>query len=144
MTEEERDQKPWHFTLAELSHGQDGNSIWLWDVPVWAYVLETLGEAFIERTGHIFCCNIPEWSYKIRWGKLDSDGWTYKSLGYNLHRFGQFAAMGFGSWKTRTRKGIIPVTYEWTAENYPHLGGPWDGTTEDSMRQKPGDEGIVL
>lgn len=52
------------------------------EVPAWTMVVEWAGEKFLGLTGHVFCCNIPSWAWKVPLGKPKraDDGWLENSL----------------------------------------------------------------
>lgn len=136
-------KKAWHEVTATLSYQRDlGTHISLDERPLWALLAERLGEgACANLTGHLFCCNIPEWTAKLRWGPEDEDGYTDKCVFHYMYTLGQWMSLGFGAWRHSRHIADIPVTPEWVAGNYPDAGWPWDGSELDEMHWKPQDAG---
>jgi hypothetical protein len=125
-------ESEWNIDTASLSYGRDGSFIELHERPLWAVVVEMAGETVTSNlTGHLFCCNIPEWAWKLRWGPLDDDGWTDKNIGHCMYELGQWVGMGFGAWKQSRLVARLPVTSAWVREHYPDAGWPWDGSSPD-------------
>lgn len=135
-----------------LSHGQDGTTVDLHEVPVWAYLAEQASEWVLTATHPLFCCGDWPWAWKIAWAppppgeKPDEDGWVYNphTLGHALHSFGNQLAGGFGAWRRYKTKARIPVPPDWVREHIPDAGWPFDGSSGDEMSSTPGDEGDIL
>jgi hypothetical protein len=109
-----KEDSDWNVVTASLGHGRDGAFIELNERPMWALAAENIGEAITDHTFHLLCCNIPEWTAKIRWGKsADEDGYSV------LYRFGSWLNLGFGAWKQYREIARIPVSNEWVREHYP-------------------------
>lgn len=117
----------WHEETAHLTYGREGRFLEIEERPITAILLEKIGGWFMsDATFHIFCCRQPEWSYRIRWGEADEDGWTEQSLGHLMFRVGQAASGGWGAWKKTRRIAAIPVSIEWIKDHYPNLDEfPW-------------------
>jgi hypothetical protein len=121
--------------IASITHSREGYAVEITEVPLRWLNAERAGEAFLAATGHILCCNLPDWTSRVRWGPLDEDGWTPRSLGYLLHAAGQrMACLTFRHESGRVR---IPVTAEWVGEHYPSVREEFrfleDGTGPDAM-----------
>lgn len=134
-----KNESEWNIETASLSHSQRGTFIDLNERPLWAVAAEMIGENLVSATGHLLCCNIPEWAFKLRWGPLDGDGWTDKNIGHYMYMLGQWTQLGFGAWRQSRHIGKLPVTTEWVQEHYPDAGWPWDGSSIDEMRSTPED-----
>ncbi len=131
----------WTIVTATLSYQKDlGSHIELERRPTWAVLAEQVGENLCSSvTGHLFCCNQPEWTWNLRWGPLDEDGWTPRSLGHYMSTFGSWMSMGFGAHKVGTRIAAIPVTVEWVKTHYPDAGWPWDGSSALDLEEEVND-----
>jgi hypothetical protein len=130
---------------ASLSYQRDlGSHITIREYSFFWHLMELAGDhIFPVVTFHLFCCNLPEWTGKIRWGKLDEDEYTDKCLFHYLYSFGQLLASGFGAYKHSREVGIVPVTVEWVHEHYPDADEIFSGGPVDAMNQRPGDDGDV-
>ncbi len=132
-----------------LTHGEEGTEVRLEEIPAWAHLLEEAGEWAAEHLlpGHRLCCDVPEWAFKIEWGKLYPDlGVREHSLGQLAWRFGTWVEMGFGAWRRAKRKGSVQVSYEWVREHFPEMGSPFtDGFNDDDvMESRAEDAGDVV
>lgn len=108
-----------HLTVSE------GSIYWI--------IMEYLGDnLFSTVTGHLFCCNLPEFAWKIRWGRLDEDGWTDRCLGHHMWNFGQWLISGCNAWRHIRTVYTIPVTGEWVREHYPDADAIFTGEDTDS------------
>lgn len=121
--------------IAAITHSLDGYAVELTDVPLRWLVADRAGEALLAVTGHVLCCNLPGWSFRARWGPLDEDEFTYRSLGGLLWLAGQ--RLSFLSFRHETRQVRIPVSPEWVGEHYPEIREKLrfleDGTSGDEM-----------
>lgn len=125
----QRDIGP-HLTLREGS--------WFWET------MELAGDyVFPFLTGHLFCCNIPEWAWEIGWGERE-DGLLPVSLGHYMWRFGQYITLGFNAYRHLHDAGKVPLTVEQVHELFPDADPIFTGESEDAMNSRPEDEGKVL
>ena len=92
-------------------------------------------------------CKSPEWlsdiTMKVRWGPVDEDGWTEKSLNYKLYRFADWVYSGFGAWKHVKHIGNVPLTVYEVHDLFPDADPIFTGDSEDAMNSQPKDEGEV-
>lgn len=126
---------------AVLSNSREGTSVKITEKPLSSIVVSALVDALCDKMGS-YICSPPEWSFKIRWGREDEDGYTDKSLGHYWFNFGQWSHLW--GYKREREIASIPVTYEWVHEYYPNVGWPWDGSSEDGMVSRSSDEGDIL
>lgn len=97
-----------------LAHGYQ---VEITEIPLRWLVAERAGELFLTLTGHVLCCNQPGWTYRVRWGPADDEGWTDRSLGHKMYQAGQrLACMTF---RHEKRVAAIEVTPEWVQEHFP-------------------------
>lgn len=102
----------------DIGHGRDGTHIYLNETPLPAWAAGRAGEWLAAVTHPVFCC--PTWPplYTVfRWGRLDADGWTEKSAGYQLFRLGNFLNGGFGAWRHSRTVGTVEMTVEWLKDH---------------------------
>jgi hypothetical protein len=134
-----------------LTHSQNGTSVEVKEVSLWAYLIDQVSDWLLEITHPVFCCSDWEWTWKLAWApppedeKPDDDGYIYNphTLGHFLHMIGHKLGGGFGMWKRYKTIGDIPVTAEWVQEHIPDAGWPWDGSSGDEAHSEPGDDGDV-
>ena len=132
-----------------LTHSQEGTALRLERTPVWAVILEELGDwaARAVLPGHRLCCDLPEWTWKVGWGEFDSECemWEH-SLGQLCRRFSCWIETGFGAWRQATHIATIPVEYDWVQQHFPEMGSPWvDGyESDDMMESRAEDAGDVI
>lgn len=76
-----------------VSHGKDGFSLYLNEVPLWAYITETAFEVVDTKLGHPFCGGGHAWMWKIHVGKprRNQDGDLENSVGDYLFKLGNKA-----------------------------------------------------
>jgi hypothetical protein len=117
-----------------LSHSKDGTSVSLEEVPFWAWAVQAAGDELCylteQATGFCFIAP-PEWMFRLRWGRLDGDGYTSRNLGSKVWDFGNALLSGFGAWHLQKTIARLPVSYDWVREHQPDAGWPWDGTDDD-------------
>lgn len=102
-----------------VSHSRDhGYRLEITDVPFRWLAAGKAGELVLAATGHLLCCRVPEWAGRIRWGPVDDEGWTSRSLGWLMFRAGQWLSCGITFSRERT-VAVIDVTPEWVQEHYP-------------------------
>lgn len=131
---------PWNVLTVTLSRNRDqGTHLRLERRPLWALAAESVGETLTELTRHVFCCDIPEWTAKVRWGPLGEDGYTSKCVFSKMFDMGLRMNAGFGAWRCEEHVADIPVTREWVLKYYPHAGSFFTDDSEDSMRCTPKD-----
>jgi hypothetical protein len=102
-------------------------------IPFWAWAAQVAGEEICdlaEKVTGVCLCAPPDWLYAIRWGEPEEDGYTPKSAGHLVSRFGQALCTGFGAWKQEKEVARLPVTDEQVREWNPDW--PWgdDGGSE--------------
>ena len=117
-----------------LSHSKEGTSVSLEEVPLWAWLAQEACEGFCALTEKLtgFCfISPPEWMFRLRWGRLDADGYTSRCAGSVLWRFGQALCGGFGAYRRQKTLTCVSVSYEWVREHQPDAGWPWDGTEDE-------------
>jgi hypothetical protein len=115
-----------------LTHSLEGTSVRLTEVPFWALAAQYLAEEAESRHFAGFCMlDPPEWTWNIRWGDPEEDGYNPRTLGSVIWRFGNALLSGFGAYKHEKDIVSIPVSYEWVREHFPDAGGPWDGSWKD-------------
>lgn len=102
---------------AAITHSRDGYQVEITEIPLWWLLAERAGELFLTLTGHVLCCNPPDWACQVRWGPADEEGWTDRSLGYQLHRAGQWLACA--TFRHEKRMAAIEVTPEWVQAHFP-------------------------
>lgn len=106
--------------IAGITLGPDGYAVELTDVPLRWLAADRAAEAFMGATGHLLCCNLPGWTYRVRWGPRDEEsGLADRSLGHLLYEAGQ--RLGMLSFRHETRKVTVPVSAEWVGEHYPEV-----------------------
>jgi hypothetical protein len=107
---------------AAISHSlAHGYQVEIIEVPLRWLLVEHAGELFLTLTGHVICCNQPGWTYRVRWGPTDDEDWTDRSLGYQLHRAGQWLACI--TFRHEKRMAAIEVTPDWVQEHFPEIRG---------------------
>ena len=114
-----------------LTHSRDGTAVSLTEVPFWAWAAQELGEGFCvlsEKTAGFSPISPPQWMFALRWGRLDADGYTERSAGHVVWKFGQALCSGFGAYHREKDIDHLPVTGEWVREHQPGAGWPWDGS----------------
>lgn len=124
-----------------LSYGQDGTTVSLTEVPFWAWAAQEIGEGLdvlSEKVTGLCLINPPEWMFALRWGALDEDGYTPRSAGSVLYRFGQQLMNGFGAYRREKTIAHLPVSSEWVREHRPDAGWPWDGTDSETEHDGEG------
>ena len=112
--------------VAYLSHRKDdGTSLRLDEVTLPSLLLEDLG----YRAGTLLDAVTFGWTYEVRWGPKDAEyGLADRSLGHQMFRLAQWAALGFGTDRERRAVACIPVSAQWVKENMPDAGYPFDGS----------------
>ncbi len=111
----------WRF---RLTRSKEGFGISLEDSPVWAVLLEEIGDWAARRVlpAHKLCCEIPEWAWKIGWGEYDADDDFWEnSLGRCCWRFSNWVESGFGAWQMSNPITTIQVPRSWVQRNFPDV-----------------------
>lgn len=114
-----------------LVHSLEGTSVSLEEVPFWAWAAQHAGDNFCWLTEKLtgFCfLSPPEWMFRLRWGKLDDDGYTARNVGHYMWAFGNALCSGFGAYRREKKITSLPVSYDWVREHQPDAGWPWDGS----------------
>lgn len=132
-----------------LSHGQNGTTVELRRVPLWAFLACEAGERLLDAGHRVFFA--PEWAFRIALApapsgeKPDEDGFIHNphTLGGVLYRLASSLAGGFGAWRHYVTVDHLAVAPEWVAGHVPDAGWPWDGSSLDEARPVPGDAGDV-
>jgi hypothetical protein len=108
----------------------------------WFWVtMEYFGdEIFPVLTGHLFCCNIPEWAWDIGWGARDEYDLLPVSLGHYMWQFGQYLTLGFNAYKYFRKVGDVPLTVFEVHELFPDADPIFTGDSADAMNYRPDDE----
>lgn len=127
----------WSEDVAHLTYSREGRFLEINQRPLWAIIAEKFGEWLVgDVLSHALCCNMPEWPYKVRWGKLDDDGFTTRSLGHYLYRAASWLDTGGNAWKHFRHVASVPVSAEWIKEHYPELD-EWPWKTDDEPELCP-------
>lgn len=104
---------------AAITHSRDGYQVEITEIPLGWLVAEQAGELLLTLTGHVLCCNQPGWTYRVRWGPADDEGWTGRSLGHQLHRAGRW--LGCMTFWHEKNLGAVTVTPDWVQEHFPEI-----------------------
>jgi hypothetical protein len=100
-----------------LAHGYQ---LEITEIPLGWLVAGAAGELTLTLTGHVLCCGQPGWTYRVRWGQADEEGWTERSLGHLLFRAGQWLSGGI-TFRHEKTLASIGVTPEWVGEHFPDI-----------------------
>ena len=96
-----------------LSHGRNGYQVEVVDVPRVLVAAEWISERLMTFTGHIICCKIPEFAWKVPLSrKRDPDYpeiWE-RSLGSVMWQFSTYLLSA--SYRRNKSVTIIPITEE--------------------------------
>ena len=105
-----------------VGRSKDGLFVHADRVPFWAWAAQGLADescAALERLTGLCLINPPEWTYRLRWGKPDEDGYTEACLGHCIWAFGQNFLRGFGAWRREKELARFPVSREQVRQWYP-------------------------
>jgi hypothetical protein len=86
----------------QLYNNTDGEwFVELYNASPWLVALDKALSLFTEITGHIFCCHVPEWTYRIKLGKPDIEVYdgheiNFNTLGYRIWEIGQKLSISYG------------------------------------------------
>ena len=122
--------------IASITHSRDGYAVELTEVPLRWQVAGRAGEALLAATGHVLCCNLPDWAWRIRWGPRDEEfGLADRSIGHLAYEAGQ--RLSYPSFRHESGRVLIPVTAEWVGEHFPDIREEFrfleDSTSGDAM-----------
>ena len=124
--------------LASITHGRDGYSIWIENVPAWAWLIDQVTETVMLRwidpaLGHHLCAP-RDWMYDLGVGtdpEEDEDlrlphRWSLGQLAFTVTQ-----SAGTLHLKRSKREMIIPVTREQVAEHFPDALSDWFDRLDD-------------
>lgn len=117
--------------IGSVSYSRDGYSLEVTEIPLRVLVIRRLGGWALTATGHLFCCHLPEWTYRVGWG-WDAD---YEILDHNLgswlwNRMTKLECYGY---RQEKQLAAVPITREVVLENFPEWRNSWPNDGEGDM-----------